>query len=339
MKKYEIMVIPGDGIGPEITEATLNILQTTDFNFNFETFLAGDIALEKNGNPLPEDTLTAAKNSEIILKGPIGETAKFVVLPLRQELDLYVNLRSAKNLSGIESRLRPGEEVDLLIVRENTEGLYSRVGIIKNNFAFNVKFTTSEATERIMKLGCELAMHRRKKITIVHKANVLETDILFRDTCLKVGKTYPEIDLEQMYVDNCSYQLIRDPSQFDVLVMGNLYGDILSDEASWVQGGLGLSPGANLGENKGMFEPVHGAAFDIQGKNLANPTAMIFSTIMMLEWIGKRYSDNDALQIADKIENAVKQTFLNDFKTQDLGGSLTTSKFTKRIIENLKIMN
>lgn len=339
MKKYEIMVIPGDGIGPEITEATLNILQTTDFNFNFETFLAGDIALEKNGNLLPEDTLTAAKNSEIILKGPIGESAKFVVLPLRQELDLYVNLRSAKSLSGIESRLRPGEEVDLLIVRENTEGLYSRVGTIKNNFAFNVKFTTSEATERIMKLGCELAMHRRKKITIVHKANVLETDILFRDTCLKVGETYPEIDLEQMYVDNCSYQLIRDPSQFDVLVMGNLYGDILGDEASWVQGGLGLSPGANLGENKGMFEPVHGAAFDIQGKNLANPTAMIFSTIMMLEWIGKRNSDNDALQIADKIENAVKQTFLQDFKTQDLGGSLTTSKFTDKIIENLKIVN
>ncbi|MHA1237637.1 MAG: isocitrate/isopropylmalate dehydrogenase family protein [Candidatus Odinarchaeia archaeon] len=335
MTTYHIMVIVGDGIGPDIVPATVDVLNATGINFEFEYYDAGDETLAKTGKALPDETLEAARKSEVILKGPIGESAKEVVLPLRQELNLYANLRPAKNLPGVETRLRPGETVDLMMVRENTEGLYARIETLKEDFSFNVRLITKYATERIMKLACELALKRRRKVTVVSKANVLISDVFFRNVCFKVAEKYPELTVESMYVDNCAYQLIRDPGQFDVIVLENMFGDILSDLSSWVQGGLGLSPGANIGDNQGMFEPVHGAAFGKKGKNLGNPTAMILSAKMMLEWLGDRYNDKKLIDAAQKIEKAIYNTLLKGYKTVELGGNLSTTEYTAKVIEEL----
>ncbi|MCK5264200.1 MAG: isocitrate/isopropylmalate dehydrogenase family protein, partial [Candidatus Thorarchaeota archaeon] len=267
--------------------------------------------------------------------GPIGESARHVVLPLRQELGLFANLRPAKSIEGVKTRLLTDEEVDLLIVRENSEGLYSRVGGRKADVSFDIKITTKQASENIMRLGCQQARDRRRHVTVVHKANVLQSDLLFQEVCQEVSKEYDDLKINQMYVDNCAYQLIRDPSQFDVIVTQNLYGDILSDEASWIQGGLGLSPGANIGNLRGMFEPVHGAAFDIAKQNVANPTAMILSAIMMLDWLGAAHSDERSSKWARRIESAVNKTISQGHRTRDLGGEITTSEFTNLIISNL----
>ncbi len=336
MKKYEVMVILGDGIGPEVMAVTIDILKSSEAKLKFNYFEAGDCTLEKQGIALPEATLEAAKKAEVILKGPIGESAKDVVLPLRQTLDLYANIRPARNLPGIETRLKPNEVVDLVIVRENTEGLYSRKGGVKEDYAFDMKIASKRASQRIMTLGCQIAQKRKRKVSVVHKANVLKADKYFRDVCEDIGKQYSDLEIEHMYVDNCAYQLIHDPTQFDVLVMQNLFGDILSDEASWVQGGLGLSPGANLGEKQGMFEPVHGAAWTLKGKNVANPTAMILSAVMMLTWLGEKYDDKDLQDQALRIEDAVQTALMDGHKTTDVGGKLTTTKFVEKVRENLE---
>ncbi len=332
---YSIAVIPGDGIGPEIMDATLRVLETTDIEFDTRIVEAGDRAFREHGNHLPNDTLEAARKCDAVLKGPIGESAKHVVLPLRQDLGLFANLRPAKSIQGINTRLMADEEVDLLIVRENSEGLYSRVGGRKADVSFDIKITTRQASENIMRLACHQARERRKLVTVVHKANVLQSDLLFQEVCIEIGREYDDLKIEQMYVDNCAYQLIREPSQFDVIVTPNLYGDILSDEASWVQGGLGLSPGANIGNLRGMFEPVHGAAFDIAKQNVANPTAMILSAVMMLDWLGTTHSDEQSSKWAHRIETSVNTTILQGHRTRDLGGKLTTKEFASHIIRNL----
>jgi len=333
--EYSIAVIPGDGIGPEIMDATLRVLETTDIDFDTRIVEAGDRAFGTHGSYLPDDTLEVARNSDVVLKGPIGESARHVVLPLRQELELFANLRPVKSIQGVKTRLTADEEVDILIVRENSEGLYSRVGGRKADVSFDIKITTRQASENIMRLGCQQARERSKLVTVVHKANVLQSDLHFQEVCLEVGREYDDLRIEQMYVDNCAYQLIREPSQFDVIVTPNLYGDILSDEASWVQGGLGLSPGANIGNLRGMFEPVHGAAFDIAKQNVANPTAMILSAVMMLDWLGTTHSDEQSSKWADRIEIAVNTTILQGHQTKDLRGDLTTKEFTSHIISNL----
>jgi 3-isopropylmalate dehydrogenase len=335
MSEYKITVIPGDGIGPVITESAIQVLKNTGINFKFEKFIAGDSALEKYGTPLPNETMQAAIKNDIILKGPVGETAKHVVLPLRQKLDLFANLRPAKTLPGVKTRQFENEEVDLLIVRENSEGLYSQIETEQKNFAFNIRLITLDATERIIKIACEQALKRSKKVTIVDKSNVLSSDVFFRKIARKIIKKYPEIQFNEMYVDNCAYQLIRDPGQFDVLVMENMFGDIISDLASWVQGGLGLSPGANIGQNKGMFEPVHGAAFDIEDKNYANPTAMILSVKMMLDWIGNNNNDSVATEAGKKIESALYSCLRDGLKTPDLGGKLSSQEFTFELIKRI----
>ena len=332
---YSIAVIPGDGIGPEIMDATLRVLKASDIEFDFRIVDAGDGAFLDHGSYFPPETLEMAKKSDAVLKGPIGESARHVVLPLRQELGLFANLRPAKSIEGVKTRLLTNEEVDLLIVRENSEGLYSRVGGRKADVSFDIKITTKQASENIMRLGCQQARDRRRHVTVVHKANVLQSDLLFQEVCQEVSKEYDDLKINQMYVDNCAYQLIRDPSQFDVIVTQNLYGDILSDEASWIQGGLGLSPGANIGNLRGMFEPVHGAAFDIANKNVANPTAMILSAVMMLDWLGATHSDEGASKWARRIESAVNKTISQGHRTRDLGGEITTSEFTNLIISNL----
>ncbi|MEM2108917.1 MAG: isocitrate/isopropylmalate dehydrogenase family protein [Candidatus Odinarchaeota archaeon] len=336
MRTYKVMVIPGDGIGPSIVESAVEVLKNTNLRFEFSFYEAGDAAAEKYGSAMPKETLNAAAESELILKGPSGETAKEVVLPLRQGLGLFVNLRPARSLPGVKSRLYEGEEVNLLIVRENSEGLYSRIETLQEDFAFNTRLITRKATERIMRIACEQASRRRGKLTIVDKSNVLISDVFFRNICRNIGKNYPGIEINEMYVDNCAYQLVKNPSQFDVILTENMFGDILSDLASWVQGGLGLCPGANLSEDKGMFEPVHGAAFSMKNKNYANPTAMILSAKMMLDWIGLKHGDREASVSAEKIEKALIKTLAQGKKTPDIGGTLSTKEFTVEIIKNME---
>lgn len=335
MRTYKVMLIPGDGIGPVIMDSAVAVLKSTGLNFEFESFEAGDKAVKKLGSALPKETMEAAERSELILKGPTGESAKDVVLPLRQGLGLFVNLRPARSLPGVKSRLSTGEEVNLLVVRENTEGLYSRIETIREDFAFNLRLITRKATERIMRIACEQARRRRRKVTVVDKSNVLVSDVFFRKICRNLTSEYPDIEFNEMYVDNCAYQLVKNPAQFDVILTENMFGDILSDLSSWVQGGLGLSPGANIGEKKGMFEPVHGAAFDLKDKNYANPTAMILSAKMMLDWIGLKNNDSKATRAADSIEKALITVLSEGKKTPDMEGDLSSRQFTEEIIREL----
>ncbi len=336
MRTYKVMVIPGDGIGPSIMDSAIEVLKNTGIRFEFIFYEAGDEALNKYGVAMPKETMEAAVQSELILKGPTGETAKQVVLPLRQELGLFVNLRPARSLPGVKSRLYEGEEANLLIVRENSEGLYSRIETMQEEFAFNTRLITRKATERIMRIACEHALRRRRKLTIVDKSNVLISDVFFRNICRSIGKAYPGLEINEMYVDNCAYQLVKNPGQFDVILTENMFGDILSDLASWIQGGLGLCPGANLSDEKGMFEPVHGAAFNMKNKNYANPTAMILSAKMMLEWIGLKHGDQQATEAAEKVERALITTLAQGKKTPDIGGTLNTKEFTVEIIKNME---
>lgn len=332
---YNIVIIPGDGIGNEITEAAMRIMKTMELDLEFNFFAAGDNALEEFGNALPDETMVAASSADAILKGPFGESARLAVLPLRQNLGLYANLRPARNLPGIDTRLKSEESVDLLIVRENTEGLYSMIGDKRDEIAYDIKVCSEVASRKIMETACELAKTRRKKITIVHKANVLKSDMLFRDTCNTVSEKFPELIVENMYVDNCAYQLVRDPTQFDVIVTQNLYGDILSDEASWVQGGLGFSPCGNLSDDQGMFEPVHGAAFDIVGNGIANPTAMILSMSMMFQWLGKKHNDFKMIQCSNILSDAIDSVLQQGQRTRDVGGNLSTTQYTDKIITEI----
>jgi 3-isopropylmalate dehydrogenase len=332
---YSIAVIPGDGVGPEIMEATLRVLEHTDVSFDFQRVDAGDTALREHGQHLPDETMDVVRRSVAVLKGPIGESARHVVLPLRQELGLFANLRPAKSIRGVKTRLMDSEEVDLLIVRENSEGLYSMVGGRRGGVSFDIKVTTKQASERIMRFACEEAITRRGHLTIVHKANVLHSDRHFQEVCLEVAREYADLSVNQMYVDNCAYQLVRAPSQFDVIVTQNLYGDILSDVASWVQGGMGTSPGANLSDSQGMFEPVHGAAFDIANQNVANPTALLLSAVLMLQWLATKHSDRQSSDWAQRMESSVFTTIRQGHRTRDLQGSLSTSEYTDCVIDNL----
>ncbi|MFX1519571.1 MAG: isocitrate/isopropylmalate dehydrogenase family protein [Promethearchaeota archaeon] len=333
-KTLEVAVISGDGIGPEITTATINVLETLSdkysFSLRFKEVFAGDIALKETGQALPSNAIDEIKKSSCCLKAPIGETARDVVLPLRQELNLFANIRPAKTILGIPS-IHSG--VDLVIVRENTEGLYKKIDDMTTECAINVRVITKEATERIMTVACKMAKERRKKLTIVHKANVMKSCVFFRNVCLETAKNFSEIDINEMYVDNAAYQLVINPQQFDTLVTSNMFGDILSDEAAGVTGSLGVLPSANIGHDIAMFEPVHGAAFDITGKGIANPTAILLSCSMMLDWLGENYSIDDAKQAAKDLENSVLKIYEEtNIRTPDLGGKNTTNDFIKELL-------
>ena len=337
IKTFDIAVISGDGIGPEITTATINVLEILSdkysYSLRFKEIFAGDGALKETGYALPSTAIKEIKRSACCLKAPIGETAKDVVLPIRQELNLFANIRPAKTIHGIPS-IHSG--VDLVIVRENTEGLYKKIDDITKECAINVRMITKEATERIMKVACDMSRERRRKLTIVHKANVMKSCEFFRDVCLDVAKNYSEININEMYVDNAAYQLVINPQQFDTIVTSNMFGDILSDEAAGVTGSLGVLPSANLGHDIAMFEPVHGAAFDIAGKGIANPTAILMSCSMMLNWLGEKYSIDDAKQAAIDLEKSVLKTYEEtNIRTPDLGGKNTTNDFINEIISRL----
>ena len=327
--KYQIAVIPGDGIGKEVMEATISVLDELDIEFDYVYGEAGDECSERNGNPLPEETLDIIRNSDACLFGAAGETAADVIVKIRQEMKMYANLRPVKTYPNTNALF---DDVDFMIVRENTEGLYiADQEELTEDGAIAKRIITRKAEERIIDYAFNYAKENNKsKVTAVHKANVLKkSDGLFKDVFYEVAEKYPEIETEDFYVDATAMYLITQPQNFEVIVTTNLFGDILSDEGAGLVGGLGLIPSANIGENGALFEPVHGSAPDIAGEGKANPIAMMLSAIMMLRYIGEN-------EQADRFESAILKV-LNEGKTltSDLGGSASTLEVTKVIKDYL----
>lgn len=330
MTTHRITLIPGDGIGHEVSAAVVRIIEATGIAIEWESFIAGAEALDRFGTPLPQEIIESVRKNGVALKGPvatpIGAGFESVNVRLRKILDLYANLRPVRNLPGVESRFG---DIDLIIVRENTEGLYSGLehevvpGVVES-----LKIMTEKASTRIAVFAFEHARkHKRKKITVVHKANIMKkSDGLFLDCFRRVALNYPDIERDEKIVDNTCMQLVMNPYQFDVLLMENLYGDIVSDLAAGLVGGLGVVPSANIGEKAALFEAVHGSAPDIAGKNQANPTALLLSAIMMLHHL----NEGDA---AGRIERALNKVIKERKSvTRDLGGTASTSEFTDAVI-------
>ena len=332
--KHTITLIPGDGIGPEITAATVKVLEATGVEIAWETHILGAQAQEKYGKTLPEDAIESIRRNKVALKGPVmtpvGKGFTSVNVGLRKALDLYANIRPVKALPNVPCR---NPELDLVIVRENTEGLYSGLEhVVIPGVVESLKIITEKASTRIVKYAFDFARDNgRKKITAVHKANIMKlSDGLFLECFERVAKDYPEIEKEDKIIDNCCMQLVMRPEQFDVLVMENLYGDILSDLCAGLIGGLGLAPGANIGEQGAVFEAVHGSAPDIAGQGIANPTAVLMSGIMMLRHLG----ETDA---AARAEKAMLDVFAEGTSlTRDLGGTAGTAEFAAAIVEKLR---
>lgn len=326
---YKIAVIPGDGIGKEVMEATLHVLEAIDVDFDYSFADAGDEYMEKTGVALPPETVDIVKASQACLFGAAGESAADVIVKMRQELDLYVNLRPVKSYPGTKCLF---DNLDFVIVRENTEGLYIGLEEETEEGATATRVVTRKASERICKFAFEYTKKTgRKKVTAVHKANVLKkTDGLFKETFYKVAEDYPDIELDDRYVDATAMFFITKPEMFDVIVTTNLFGDILSDEGAGLVGGLGLIPSANIGENQGLFEPVHGSAPRLAGKGIANPSAMILSAVMMLDYL----DENDA---ARKLENALVEVLAEGkVVTGDLGGSASTMEMATEVRRKLE---
>lgn len=336
---YNISLITGYGIGPELSESAVAILERINdslgVKFHIEKLHAGDAALAKFGKALPDETLDSIKKSDACMKAPVGESAADVIVVLRRMLNLYANIRPAKSYPHMPALK---DNIDLVIVRENTEDLYTGQEFEMDGVAVAFRIISEAASKKIAKYAFETARQRnqKKKVTCVHKSNVMrKTDGLFSKMCSNVAKEYPDIQLDQMYVDACAMNLIRKPESFDVIVTTNLFGDILSDESAEVVGGLGMAPAANIGDNFALFEPVHGAAFDIAGKGIANPSSFILSAKMMLEWLGTKHNDKKCLEVAQKLERAVFDVVKSGAKTRDIGGDKTTKEFTKEIISLL----
>ena len=325
-------MINGDGIGPEISDSVMQIIKASGLEITWDIQSAGADVIEKEGSPLPERVLNSIKKNRIALKAPvttpIGKGFRSVNVQLRKELDLYANLRPCKNLPGVKTRY---ENVDIVIVRENTEDLYAGVEEqIDENTAHSIKIITRNASERICRFAFDYAMkNNRHEVCAVSKANIMKlSDGLFLDSFRNVAQNYSNIKTREILVDNLCMQLVQDPTRFDVLVLPNLYGDIVSDLAAGLIGGLGVAQGANIGLDCAVFEPVHGSAPDIKGQNKANPTALLLSAVEMLKYI-------DEKEHAQKIEKALFKTLSQGYKTQDLGGDLSTTIFTEKIINNL----
>lgn len=335
MTTQTITVIKGDGIGPSIVDAALAVLDKAGCKFNYEFVDAGLTALEKTGELLPAATLDAIARNKITLKGPlttpVGEGFTSINVTLRKKFNLYSNVRPVVSFKGTKARY---ENIDIVTVRENTEGMYSGAGqVVKNDgeLAEAMSIVTREGSERIVEFAYQLARREnRKKVTIVHKANILKsTSGLFLKTARDVAARYPDIQTVEMIVDNACMQLVMNPQQFDVIVTTNLFGDILSDLCAGLVGGLGMAPGANIGHDCAIFEAVHGSAPDIAGKNLANPSSVILASVQMLEYLGMK-------EQATNILNAVKDVIATgDRTTRDLGGTFGTTDFTQAVLERL----
>ena len=323
--KYQIAVIPSDGIGKEVMEATISVLDELDVDFDYIYGIAGDECNEEHGTPLPQETIDIVRDSDACLFGAAGETAADVIVKIRQEMKMFANLRPVKSYPNTKSLF---ENVDFMIVRENTEGLYiADQEEETEDGAIAKRVITREAEERIIDYAFQYAKdNNRTKVTAVHKANVLKkTDGLFKEIFYEVSEKYPDIDTEDFYVDATAMYLVTQPQEFQVVVTTNLFGDILSDEGAGLVGGLGLIPSANIGADGALFEPVHGSAPDIAGQQKANPIAMMLSAIMMLRYLG----ENDA---ADKFDAAILKV-LSEGKTLtgDLGGSATTMEVAQAV--------
>ena len=334
---HNVVLIPGDGIGKEITKSVTKILDTAGAKINWIECKAGEGANDELGTPLPDETIEAVKKHRIALKGPlttpVGAGFRSINVALRQQFNLYSNIRPARSLPNIDS---PFQGVDLVLFRENTQGLY----IGKEHWvdkeekhAESIAVVTRDASEKIITAAFEYAKNRgRKKVTLVHKANILKlTTGLFLKIGKEIAQNYPEIEFEDLIVDNMAMQMVMRPQQFDVIVTTNLFGDILSDLASGLVGGLGVTGAANIGDDAAMFEAVHGSAPDIAGKGLANPTALLFSALMMLEYLGED-------RLAEKIRSAI-YTVLQEHKkecTKDIGGEGNTESYTEAICKLLR---
>lgn len=330
---YNISLITGDGIGPELAESAVTIINRLNekfgLDFRINKLLAGDIALKQIGAALPDDTIHSIKQSDACLKAPVGESAADVIVVLRRMLNLYANIRPAKSYPNMTA-LR--DDIDMVIVRENTEDLYTGKEFTIGDSAVALRIISESASQRIAKHAFELAQNRSKKVTCVHKSNVMRvTDGLFAKACNDVSLDYPDVTFEQMYVDACAMNLIRQPEQFDVLVTTNLFGDILSDESAQVVGGLGMAPAANIGDDFAIFEPVHGAAFDIAGKNIANPSSFLLAIKMMTDWLSVRHHDELCAEAGQKLESAILDLVKSNIKTRDIGGDKTTREFTAEV--------
>jgi len=325
--EYTVAFIEGDGIGPEQASATKAVLAKLEeikrLTLNLVPIEAGDRALKEHGEALSEESFDVIQKSDCCLKAPVGQSAFDVIIRLRRDLDLYANVRPAKALPKVRCIGPP--ETDLVIVRENTEDLYSGLESTDGEKATATRIITRKASRRIATYAFELARTRRKAVTAVHKSNVLKkTDGLFLLACKEVSESYPDVQYSDMLVDAAAMNLIRNPKAFDVIVTTNMFGDILSDEAAQVVGGLGLVPSGNIGEHFALFEPVHGSAHDIAGRNIANPTSLILSAAMMFEWLGREKNDARASEASRMIHTAVQQSLRSGEVTPDLGGNLST---------------
>jgi isocitrate dehydrogenase (NAD+) len=332
---HTVTLIPGDGIGPELAEATRQVLEATGVGFEWDVQQAGEATIASEGTPLPDRVVESIRTNGVAIKGPIttpvGSGFRSVNVGLRQALELYANVRPARTMKGVETRY---DAVDLIIVRENTEDLYAgiehRVG---PDAAESIKIITRAASQRIARYAFEYAVKNgRKKVTAVHKANIMKlSDGLFLESCQQVAADYAgRVEFEDRIVDNMCMQLVQKPELYDVLVLPNLYGDIVSDLAAGLVGGLGVAPGANIGAKAAVFEPVHGSAPKYAGQNKANPTALILSGALMLRHLG----ETDA---ADVVESAVRSVIAEGRTvTYDLGGSAGTREFASAVVERLR---
>ena len=334
MAGHRVTLIPGDGIGPEVTSATVRILDAAGARIGWETFAAGSEAYRKYQEYIPRELIESIERTGVGLKGPvttpIGGGFSSINVALRKRFELYANFRPIRNLPSLATRY-PG--VDLAIVRENTEGLYSGIehevvpGVVES-----LKIMTEKASTRIARFAFQFARReKRKRVHAIHKANIMKmSDGLFLRCCREVAHDFPEITYGEHIIDNTCMQLVMNPYQYDVLVMENFYGDIISDLCAAFVGGLGLVPGANIGEKSAIFEAVHGSAPDIAGKDLANPTAVLQSSILMLRHLGE-------IEIADRVHGALEKTYKKkQHLTRDVGGSAGTSEFTDAVIANLE---
>jgi isocitrate dehydrogenase (NAD+) len=331
---YRVTLIPGDGIGPELAAATRRVLDASGVEFEWEVVDAGEAVMAEYGTPLPDHVLASIQRNRVAIKGPIttpiGEGFRSVNVSLRQTLGLYANLRPARSIEGLKTRY---DDVDLVIVRENTEDLYAgiehRVG---RDAAESIKIITREASERIARFAFDYAVaNGRSKVTAVHKANIMKlSDGLFLESCRTVAAGYEgRIEFEDRIVDNMCMQLVQKPDLYDVLVLPNLYGDIVSDLAAGLVGGLGVAPGANIGPESAVFEAVHGSAPKYAGQNKANPTALILSGVLMLRHLGR---PDAATRVEDALRSVIAE---GKATTYDLGGSAGTSQFADAIVERL----
>jgi isocitrate dehydrogenase (NAD+) len=331
---HTITLIPGDGIGPEVSSAVVRIIESSGAAVEWETKYAGAQALEKFGSTLPDDLLESIQRNKVALKGPIttpvGKGFTSVNVGLRKALDLYANLRPVRALPNVPCRY---PELDLVVVRENTEDLYSGLEhVVVPGVVESIKIITEKASTRIARYAFEYARREgRKKITAVHKANIMKlSDGLFLECFRNVSKDYPKIEADDKIVDNACMQLVMRPEQFDVMLLENLYGDIVSDLCAGLVGGLGFVPGANIGERGAVFEAVHGSAPDIAGQNVANPTALLQSGILMLRHLGER-------EAAERVERAMLRVYREgEVRTRDVGGTARTNEFARAVVEAME---